>query len=576
MAIAEIPHIADLISQGQAIAFIGAGASMTAKDPYTKKEILGLPSANQLVQLMKKNRDYITDGLSFSDACFLLQNRENSLVKFLSSHLNKNIEPLPTHKLLASLPIETFISMNFDGLLEKALEKEGKKFRRILKESDVSLLQNDEIPVIKPHGCFTQEKDIIASTEDEIPFQQRFPLVDCFLKTKLANKTLIFIGFGLHDKDFEQSLQQLQQSLGNLAPHSYAISKDPSNFDIEYWKKKKVTILNCDAGEFLKEIKSHINIQNATDIHESERELWFDNPSFPSLRDIKNLPTETQLIDAFLDQLITEIENNEFTIHQIIKEATKARTLVFKKKSNFEAFKKAADEILSGLKLSTDHSAAETFLKEYKEKREKIAKDIQKKWSKIIQANDNILLFSQSKRVSQVLFEVSKAVQKTCSLYIAECRPKCPGHSFFQDTIETITKLGKVEYNEIIFFPDIIVGHLFESKKITKVIMGAHAVFVNKKGGIESFINTVGSLVISQLCERYKIPLFVIAEKDKEKNVSYLTNGKISTTQEVDLVDRKTRKILSDLQAQGHKIQILNFGYDLIPANVNTTYINEL
>ncbi|MBK6484283.1 MAG: SIR2 family protein [Chitinophagaceae bacterium] len=223
MPISEIPHIADLISKGEVIAFIGAGASVTAKDPYTKKEVSGLPSATQLVQLMKKNReDYITENLTFSEACFLLQNRESSLVKFLSTHLNKNIEPLPVHKLLASLPIETFISMNFDGLLEKALEKEGKKVRRILKESDVSLVSSDEIPVVKPHGCFSHEKDIIASSEDEISFQQRFPLVDCFIKTKLASKTLLFIGFGLHDKDFEQSLQQLQQSLGTLAPHSYA------------------------------------------------------------------------------------------------------------------------------------------------------------------------------------------------------------------------------------------------------------------------------------------------------------------------------------------------------------------
>ncbi|MBK6484284.1 MAG: hypothetical protein IPG01_14410 [Chitinophagaceae bacterium] len=235
---------------------------------------------------------------------------------------------------------------------------------------------------------------------------------------------------------------------------------------MEYWKKKKVIILNGDAGEFLKEIKSHINIQNATDIHESERGLWFDNPSFPSLRDIKNLPTETQLIDAFLEQIIAEINSSEFEIPQIIKQGTQARKLVYEKKSNFQAFNKAASEIINGLKSAKgDHSDAETFLKEYKEKREQITKNIQKKWRGIIEAKDNILLFSQSKRVSQVLFEVSKSVQKTCDLYIAECRPKCPGHSFFQDTIETISKLGTVEYKELIFYPDIIVGHLFELKK---------------------------------------------------------------------------------------------------------------
>ena len=579
MAISEIAIIADNISQGRAIAFIGAGASMTALDPYTKKSCTGLPNADELVRLMKINREYITDDLNFSQACFLLQNREKKqkLINFLSEHLNKNIEPLPVHKLLASLPFETFISMNFDLLLEKAIEKENKKVRKILTNSDVGLLQSDEIPVIKPHGCFSQAADIIASSADEVPFNQKFPLVDSFFKTKLANKTVVFLGFSLHDKDFEQMHQELQLSLGAMAPHGYAISKDPTAYDIEYWKSKNVTILSYDAGEFLKEIKAHINIQNATDIHESERVLWFDNPSFPSLRDIKNLPTETQLIDAFLEQIIAEIQNSELTLHQIIRQGTQAKKLVFEKKSNFEAFNKAATEIISGLKSAKgDRSNAETFLKGYKEKRAQITKSIQKKWNKIIASNDNILLFSQSKRVSQVLFEVSKSVQKSCNLYIAECRPKCPGYSFFQDTIETISKLGKVEYKEIIFYPDIIVGHLFEMKKITKVVVGAHTVFVNKKGEIESFVNTVGSLVISQLCEKYGIPLFVIAEKDKEKNVSFLTIGEISTEQEVDLVDRKSKLLLNDLLSQGHRIRILNFGYDLIPTHKNTNYINEL
>lgn len=577
MSISEIPQIADKILNGQAIAFIGAGASLSANDPYTNKSCIGLLSAKGLVDELVKTKNYIEATHDFNQACFLLQKREGkqSLINFLSTHLNKNIEPLPTHKLLASLPFEAYISMNFDKLLENALEKEKIKYRRILKDSDVSLLQNDEITVIKPHGCFSNEKEIIASSDDELPFNQKFPLVDCFLKTKLANKTVLFIGFGLHDKDFEQLHQQLQLSLGALAPHSYAVSLKPSAYDKEYWENKKVKILDCDAGAFLKDIKAHINKQSATDIHDHEKDSWFSHPFFESLRDIKNLPTETQLIDAFLDKVLIETENNTYPIADLIKLGEEGRDKVYGKKSNFEAFKKAADEILAGLKSATDHNEAETFLNEYKDQREQITKQIQKKWNKVVSNNDNILLFSQSKRVSQVLSAASKAVQKTCKLYIAECRPKSPGHSFFQDSIETINKIGKVEYAETIFYPDIIVGHLFSEKKITKVIMGAHTIFTDASGNIKHFVNTAGSLVVSQLCEKYNIPLFVIAEKDKERDESYLSKSTISTTQEVELVDAKSNHILNELKLQGHDIQILNVGYDLVPAHTKTIYINE-
>ena len=106
--------------------------------------------------------------------------------------------------------------------------------------------------------------------------------------------------------------------------------------------------------------------------------------------------------------------------------------------------------------------------------------------------------------------------------------------------------------------------------------MGAHTIFIDKSGKMEYFVNTAGSIVISQLCEKYKIPLFVIAETDKQRSSSFLTSSSISTTQEVELVDEKSYSIMKDMKARGHSIQILNVGYDLVPSHSLTTYINEV
>ena len=574
--IKEIPQIAEKIIQGKAIAFIGAGASFDAKDPYSNRLHYGLPGAYALVEELKKSKSYITSDLNFSQACFLLKKRESkqSLIDFLNRNLNKDINPLPTHKLLASLPFEAYISMNFDRLLEKALTEERKRHYTILKDVDVSMLPNDHIPIIKPHGCFSDPSEIVAAADDETPFLQKFALVDCYLKAKLANKTVVFIGFSLRDKDFEQLHQQIQTSLGPLAPKSYAVFLNPNDYEIEYWQNKNVTVLNCDAGQFLKDLKNFISRQKATDLLDSEKDEWFNHPFFASLNHIKNLPTETQLIDAFLERLIEEVEGGNVQLAEIITNGEEGREKVYTKKANFEAFNKIALEILDGLRLSKKTSDAEYFLLEYRNKRNEIIKNIAKKWNLIINPNDKILLFSQSKRVCQILEAVPKSVKKTCELFIAECRPKCSGHSFFQDSFQTVEDLRSKEY-KFTFFPDIVISHLFEQALITKVILGAHTIFVDDKREFKSFVNTSGSLIISQLCEKYNIPLFVIAEDDKERNVSFLDKSKISTSQEVELVDEQSNYLLGDLKHRGVNINILNVGYDLVPTNTQTFYINQ-
>ena len=52
-----------------------------------------------------------------------------------------------------------------------------------------------------------------------------------------------------------------------------------------------------------------------------------------------------------------------------------------------------------------------------------------------------------------------------------------------------------------------------------------------------------------------------------------LTTKDICTSQEVKLNDTSTSKQLEKLKK--YKIKIMNIGYDLVPTNVVTQYINE-
>ncbi len=571
-----LSSITDSILSNRAIAFIGSGCSMSAKDPDTDVQYVGLPGAKELIKEMAKSKSYIDKSMPFNEACYLYKKKEGkqNLIKFFDKHLNQSIKPSPTHRLLASLPFKMYISYNFDTLLEKALTNAGKKYKTILDDNDISLLRDDEIAVIKPHGCFSKADTIVASIDDELPFNEKFPLVDCFLKSQLASRTVLYIGFSLSDEDFKNVHLHLQKQLKDIAPKSYAIFLNPTAFQVDFWESNKVNIIDKDAGRLLKDIANNLSKVAAVELDDIEKDEWFSHPFFIHLQKIKNLPTETQLIDAFLDKLVEEVTFNKIPLSDLVRLAEDGKTKVLNKKPNFEAFSKAITEMISRLNSSSSISEAEESLRKYKNERESISRDIGYKYSTVVEENDSILLFSQSKRVSQLLSAVPISIQRKCKLYIAECRPKSPGHSFFQDSIETIKHIEN-NYYDLTFYPDIILGHLFETKKINKVVMGAHTVYVNKKGEMQAFVNTSGSSVISKFCEIYNIPLYIIAESDKEADVDILKTKKISTTQEVKLDDSSTSRSLRELERDGYKIKIMNVGYDLVSSHSQTFYINE-
>ncbi|PIE78416.1 MAG: hypothetical protein CSA15_07910, partial [Candidatus Delongbacteria bacterium] len=513
-----LSSITDAILSNRTVAFIGAGCSMSAKDPDTGVQYNGLPGVGSLIEEMSRTKSYISIDMAFNEACYLFKIKEGkqNLIKFLEGYLNQDIDPSPSHRFLASLPFKMYISYNFDMLLEKALASVGKKYRTILDDYDISLLRDDEIAVIKPHGCFSKSDTIVASIDDELPFNEKFPLVDCFLKSQLASRTVLYVGFSLGDADFKSVHLHLQKHLQDIAPKSYAVFLNPSPFQSEYWENSKVNIIDKDAGHFLKDIVNNLSKEAAIELDDIEKAEWFSHPFFIHLQKIKNLPTETQLIDGFLEKLIEEVNLNTIPLKNLIDLAIDGKNKVLNKKPNFEAFSKAATEIISHLESSKTLAHAEDSLKNYKHKREQISINIGRRYSSVIKENDRILLFSQSKRVTQILSAVPVAIQKKCSLYIGECRPKSPGHSFFQDAIETIKHIKPNNKYQTTFYPDIILGHLFEARKIDKVIMGAHTIYVDESGNMKSFVNTSGSLVISKFCALYKIPLYVVAESDKE------------------------------------------------------------
>lgn len=569
----DYSQLVDNLKSGNLVGFVGAGVSRKYEDPISGRKWPGFPTATDLVKILSKMRPYIEQNMNFPDACFLYKKKEgrSELESFILSHLDRpTMNPLPAHVLLANLPFSAFITTNFDLLLEKALINEKKKPLSIINDEDVCKLRPYLIPLIKMHGCVSRPSTMVSSSDEYIPLHRSSPIIEALLKTQLANKVVLFMGFGLNDQDFAYAFDEVKNVLEDHMPRSYAIVHSADKFKIEFWTSKGVNIIQDDLTEFLRGLlRATASSTHSTVYYPSED--WCNNAFFESLLKIRTLPSETQVINAFLGHLLQEMQSPGFMLEDVLSRASNAAHILLEQRKNYVAFANVSDRIINELRSNcSDKEMAEGIVNDIIANRNRITHGIEKKGKDYIHRADNILVFSQSIRVLELLKGVPRGVQDTCQLYVSECRPKSPLP--FQDAVSICENIAGTGY-EITLIPDVAIGNLLARKQISKIVMGAHAIFFDNLQPY-AFVNTCGSNMIIKMASEYDVPVYIVAEKEKYQLSKATDDQAVSYEQEEFLFETISMQI-SDMKAHGIKINSLNIGYDYCQFEPNVQLINE-
>jgi translation initiation factor 2B subunit (eIF-2B alpha/beta/delta family) len=571
----QLTQLADALRSGGLVAFVGAGASTTFHDSGSGREWIGLPVAKQIVGDMSRERPYVGEHHTFPQACFLWKMREGrgSLEKFLLSRLDKpNIKPLPSHTLLANLPFAAYFTTNFDTLLERSLRDARRPVCPIIDDTDVARARAGTVAVVKLNGCVTRPKTLVAAEDEFVPLAERAPIIDALTETELANKTVLFVGFTLADPHFAFLYQGMRRSLADYAPRSFAIVQDTDDYRVAYWKALGIELVTADLTDSLRALAR--TIQEAPDdgaVHVPADD-WMNNAFFISLSGIGSLPSETQVIDAFLQHLLDEIHSPAFELGDIVVNARQALETVLRQRPNYEALQRIASELLDsveGASLSKDD--AEEIVSGAMVERDALGKRFPSLARTVVSQNDSLLVYSQSVRVLDLLRGVPRGTQATCQVFVAECRPKSPQP--FQDAIAICEQLGSTAF-DVTVVPDAAMGNLLQRRQVSKVIMGAHGVHIIGGEPVQ-FVNTCGSELICAAAAKFDVPVYVVAEHTKLSSFESVEElPEISYTEEEELFSAVT-PALADLQAAGQGITTLNIGYDICGFAANTTLVTE-
>lgn len=251
----EVPlELLEEISKGNVVLFCGAGVSESDG---------GIPAGRQLAQELARRanlEDLASLSLPMVAQSYATKLGLHSLIAFIASRIDDpRYSPLPTHQLIATLPFTRILTTNWDNLLEQSLHQVGKSYVKVVRDSDVSFVDDRKVLLVKLHGSIEQRDSIVITGDDYYDIFARLPETTNLVRSYFATKTFLFVGFGLADEDFRRMYHDVIRHLGRHARRAYAVQRHPSPLVIDYWRQKNIQVISDDATDFLQALLKRVD-----------------------------------------------------------------------------------------------------------------------------------------------------------------------------------------------------------------------------------------------------------------------------------------------------------------------------
>jgi len=244
-------YLYEQIFKGDAVIFAGAGISTERKIVFP----------DTFYEEIARELDILDNNLSFPEVmeeyCKLPDGRKKMIDKlqqrfdYIDSF--SGLERIATtfYRELATLyPIQTIITTNWDLYFEKYC-----KAISFVNEEDMAFWDENKRKVLKIHGSISSYGSIIATSTDYKKAQETLHkgVLGSKLKTLLAEKNIIFIGYSFRDTDFQDIYSFVKESLGDFYKQSYVVT--PFKEEAKRFEDIGFKPIITDGQFFIKQIK---------------------------------------------------------------------------------------------------------------------------------------------------------------------------------------------------------------------------------------------------------------------------------------------------------------------------------
>lgn len=284
------------------IIFVGAGVSCNVE---------GMPSWYGLIQKMaesikytkcttcKKKTSKCKDTCKFYDSYsndeFLkipqyVYNRNRTLYnRVLTDNIDhdRNIDAPLSNAILDLAPAH-IITTNYDKLIEICKSVQRDNYGVIIDDKDL-LNSTKNKYIIKMHGDIDYPQTIVLKEADYLEYSQKHVLIEMFVKSLLADHTILFLGYSLNDYNIKLIISWINyirtqnkalsadKKVGYIVFDNKKITKTQSN----YFEKNNIGVINLHKMPLIERIPSSLKKDQGKRLYSFLRVI--DNASFEGM-----------------------------------------------------------------------------------------------------------------------------------------------------------------------------------------------------------------------------------------------------------------------------------------------------
>lgn len=239
------------IEEESAAIFAGAGLSVSAG--FVDWTNLLKPFADELGVDISRETDLVSLAQYYINR---KGSNRHAVNRLIIENFSENLTPTENHSLIASLPIRTFWTTNYDPLIENSLRDHGR--RPDVKSSVAQLattLPRRNAIVYKMHGDYQNPQHAVITKDDYERYHKTHGAFINGLAGDLVSKTFLFLGFSFSDPNLGYVLSRIRVSYQENQREHFTIfrrrQRDPKESDQDFQQAQiKQSLLIEDLKRF--------------------------------------------------------------------------------------------------------------------------------------------------------------------------------------------------------------------------------------------------------------------------------------------------------------------------------------
>lgn len=223
-----VQHYLSEVRARNAAVFVGAGLSMPAG--YVDWAGLLSPLAEEIDVDVERERDLVAVAQYYVNS----MGGRGRLNQRIFEHIGADAEPTENHRILARLPIDTYWTVNYDRLIEKALEQQRKiaDVKYTVQQLAVTKAKRDAV-VYKMHGDVEHAAETVVIRDDYEAYATAREPFTTALSGDLVEKTFLFIGLSMTDPNINFVLSRVRRNFDQNRRQHYCTMKARTRYPSE-------------------------------------------------------------------------------------------------------------------------------------------------------------------------------------------------------------------------------------------------------------------------------------------------------------------------------------------------------